>query len=100
MINDQFRVKWLGLGEVRGAGAIVWLREGIADPNEKDTLFDLLVFFQRPNSSVPITEAEVTRFLAPFNLETFPSDYAHEEGAADDSTETPATPEPKTDSGK
>ncbi len=100
MVNDQFKVRLSGLEEVRGAGAIVWLREGISDPNEKETLFDLLVFFQRPNSSVPITDAEVERFLAPFDLETFPSDATEDEGSTEDTTETPATPEPKTDSGK
>ncbi len=72
MVNDTLHVQLSGLGEVRGAGAVVWLREGFQDPEEEDKVFDLLAFFQRPKSSVPIKDEEVARFLAPFDLHSFP----------------------------
>ena len=85
MVNDKLHVQLSGLGEVRGAGAVVWLREGFQDPDEEGKLFDLLAFFQRPKSSVPIKDEEVERFLGPFDLHSFPGNLG-----ADDPGDAPA----------
>lgn len=95
MVNDQLKVRFSGLEEVRGAGAVVWIREGYVDPAVEDKLFDLIVFFQRPNSAVPITDEEVSRFLEPFDLDMFPGEVDEETpedsaDAADRGIETPA----------
>lgn len=72
MVNDNLHVQLSGLGEVRGAGAVVWLRQGFEDPEEEGKIYDLLAFFQRPKSSVAIKDEEVVRFLTPFDLDSFP----------------------------
>lgn len=68
-IRDQgaFFRYFHGVDEMVGAGAAVWMREGVLDEEEEET-FDLVAFFQRPRSSVAITEEEVASFLAPFDL--------------------------------
>lgn len=81
MVNDQLHVQLSGLDEVRGAGAVVWLREGFVDPEEEGKVFDLLAFFQRPGSSEPIKDEEVERFFAPFELESFPGTLSGDEGS-------------------
>ncbi|MEM9380682.1 MAG: hypothetical protein AAGB93_12090 [Planctomycetota bacterium] len=68
MVSDPILLSISSLPEVRGAGAVVWLREGFADPDEEGELFDLLVFFQRPESSDPILDEEIRSFLAPFDV--------------------------------
>ncbi|QDV08842.1 hypothetical protein Poly30_43970 [Planctomycetes bacterium Poly30] len=72
MVSDSLHIKLSGLDKVSGAGAVVWLREGFTDPEEEGKLFDLLAFFQRPGSVEPIKDEEIERFLAPFDLESFP----------------------------
>ncbi|MEM9802865.1 MAG: hypothetical protein AAGA20_21245, partial [Planctomycetota bacterium] len=68
MVSDDLLMQASGLDEVRGAGAALWLREGFTDPNEEGESFDLLVFFQRPNSSDPIRDEEMRSFLEPFDV--------------------------------
>lgn len=68
MVSDSLLIQATGLTEVRGAGAVLWLREGFTDPDEDDESFDLLVYFQRPESSTPITDAEMTSFLGAFDI--------------------------------
>ena len=85
MVNDQLHIKLSGLDEVHGAGAVVWLREGFTDPEEKDKVFDLLAFFQRPGSLEPIKDEEVEDFLAPFDLDSFPGSVPAEGGVEDGS---------------
>ena len=69
MVSDDLFLRIQGLKELRGAGAAVWIREGFADETEDGDLFDVIVFFQRPNSAEPITQEEVQAFLAPFHLD-------------------------------
>lgn len=68
MVSDELYFQVSGLEEVRGAGAAIWLREAFPDPEEDDELFDLLLFFQRPGSSQPITDADIVNFLEPFHV--------------------------------
>lgn len=105
MVNDRLHVQLSGLGEVRGAGAVVWLREGFLDAKEEDKTFDLLAFFQRPKSSVPIKDEEVVRFLTPFDLHSFPGNLGEDapaDGPADGQgaeTETESSPGSESESG-
>lgn len=69
MVNDDLFLRIQGLDEIRGAGAAVWIREGFSDPTADGDLFDVVVFFHRPNSSEPITQDEVQSFLGPFHLD-------------------------------
>lgn len=69
MVSDDLFLRIQGLEEIRGAGAAVWIREGYSDPDSDGDLFDVVVFFQRPNSAEPITQGDVQSFLGPFHLE-------------------------------
>ncbi len=81
MISDEIYFQISGLEEVRGAGAAVWLREGFAVPEEEDEDFDLIVFFQRPGSSQPITDADIVEFLEPFDVAGLGAEDSLGEGA-------------------
>lgn len=85
MVSDDLLIQATGLGEVRGAGAAIWLREDFEDPEEDDELFDLLIFFQRPGSSVPIRDDEIRSFLEPFHV-------ADLVAASDDSSQSQGDP--------
>ncbi|MEM1448469.1 MAG: hypothetical protein AAGI22_05120 [Planctomycetota bacterium] len=92
MISDDVMLRIARIPEVRGAGAVIWLREGFTDPDEKGELFDLLVFFQRYGSSDPIGDDEIRSFLEPFDVaaaQTMGEPLASEteESADDDSAE-------------
>ena len=95
MISDKLLIRLPGLEEVRGAGAVVWLRESFGDPDQEDGRFDLLVFFQRPNSSRPIHDEEIRSFLAPFDLAAAQETSAAspEEGPEGTAEETEGQPE-------
>lgn len=88
MVNDQLHVQLSGLDEVRGAGAVVWLREGFTGSDQEGTLFDLLAFFQRPGSSEPIKDEEVEKFLRPFDLDSFPGSLTPEGDVESDESAT------------
>lgn len=98
MVNDNLHVQLSGLGEVRGAGTVVWLREGVADPEEEGETFDLLAFFQRPKSSVSITDEEVVRFLAPFDLHSFPGSLGGDAPLDEQGSDAEADDEPESES--
>jgi len=85
MVSDEIYFKISGLEEVRGAGAAVWLRERFTVPEEEGEEFDLILFFQRPGSSQPVTDADIQEFLEPFHvaelLEETPDETVPAEGA-------------------
>jgi len=84
MVSDDLFLRIQGLEEIRGAGAAVWIREDFADETEDGDLFDVVVFFQRPNSSEAITQEEVQSFLGPFHL-----DFEDETGEPDSGGDSP-----------
>lgn len=68
-----------GVDEMVGAGAAVFLQEGVVDESEDGVSFDLVAYFQRPGSSDQITDEEVAVFLEPFDL-TPPAGEGPEQG--------------------
>lgn len=54
--------------EREGAGAAVWLRDDFTVGEEEDRLYDLIAFFQRPESFEPIDDDEIRSFLAGFRI--------------------------------
>ncbi len=84
MISDEIYFKISGLEEVRGAGAAVWLREDFIVPEEDGEEFDLMLFFQRPGSSQPITDADIVEFLEPFHVAELVAEAEAEKAAAEE----------------
>ena len=84
MVSDEIYFQISGLEEVRGAGAAVWLRERFLVPEEDDEEFDLILFFQRPGSSQPVTDADIVEFLEPFHVAELRADEPKENPPAED----------------
>ena len=84
MVSDEIYFQISGLEEIRGARAAVWLRERFLVPEEDDGEFDLILFFQRPGSSQPITDADIVDFLEPFHVAELRADEPKEDAPAED----------------
>ncbi|MEL6429094.1 MAG: hypothetical protein AAFU73_13225 [Planctomycetota bacterium] len=54
--------------ERSGAGAAVWLRQDFTDGDDDERTFDLVAFFQRPDSLEPIRDDEIQGFLEGFEI--------------------------------
>lgn len=93
MVSDEIYFQISGLEEVRGAGAAVWLRESFIVLEEDGEAFDLMVFFQRPGSSQPITDADIVDFLEPFHVAALNAEVPDEESPQDGSEEDPSADE-------
>lgn len=84
MVSDEIYFQISGLEEIRGAGAAVWLRERFLVPEEDDEEFDLILFFQRPGSSQPVTDVDIVEFLEPFHVAELRADEPKEDPPAED----------------
>lgn len=73
--------------ERMGAGAAVWLRNDFRDGDDDERTFDLVAFFQRPDSMVPIRDDEILAFLSGFTIpasEPKPAPEPGDDGDGDD----------------
>lgn len=83
--GEALRVRWIPkmtsegvnllsfrIPDTSGAGAAVWMRRGVPDPEDADRTFDVIAFFQRPGSGRRVEEAEIRAFLEPFEVSNAP----------------------------
>ena len=79
MTSDGINLLSFKIPDTSGAGAAVWMRRGIPDPEDDDRTFDVVAFFQRPGSGRRIESDEIRAFLEPFEVSNVPPEPTVEE---------------------
>lgn len=68
MISDGVNLLTFKIPGSSGAGAAVWMRQSVPNPEDDEGTFDVVAFFQRPGSGDRIKPEEIRAFLEPFDL--------------------------------